>query len=168
MGDTKTKWESIVSDEDLAKARSARSKTFIESKERRLALPELIEEGWEEYKSYKNEKFVGVRKYKKFDEVFEDSVWSLFARLGFSYMNKDRYFEMSYDFQNPDLTQQIDVFAADDETVIIVECKAAEKIKEGNFKKGLEALHGQMEGLRHEAQKKFPKAKVKGRKTKPA
>ena len=76
-------------------------------------------------------------------------------------LRKDRYFEMSYDYQNPSITQQIDVFAADDETVIIVECKASETIKDGVFKKPLEAFHGQMEGLRREAQKRFPKAKVK-------
>ena len=161
MSETKTKWDSIVSGDALVKIRTSRSKTFIEAKERRIALPELIEEGWEEYKSYKNNKFVGVRKNKKFDEVFEDRVWCLFARLGFTYMNKDRYFEMSYDYQNPNITQQIDVFAADDETVILVECKASETIKDGVFKKPLEAFHGQMDGLRREAQQRFPKAKVK-------
>ena len=161
MSETRTKWDSIVSGDALVKIRTSRSKTFIEAKERRIALPELIEEGWEEYKSYKNNKFVGVRKNKKFDEVFEDRVWCLFARLGFTYMNKDRYFEMSYDYQNPNITQQIDVFAADDETVILVECKASETIKDGVFKKPLEAFHGQMDGLRREAQQRFPKAKVK-------
>lgn len=161
MNETKTKWESIVSGEALIKVRKLRSKTFIESKERRVALPELNEEGWEEYKSYKNNKFVGVRKNKRFDEVFEDRVWCLFEKLGFIYMNKDRSFIMSYDFNDPNNTQQIDVFAADEETVIIVECKAAETIKDGVFKKSLEAFRGQMDGLRREAQKKFPKAKVK-------
>lgn len=161
MSETKTKWESVVSAEALSKAKALRSKPFVEAKERRVALPELIEEGWEEYKKYKNDKFVGVRKSKKFDELFEDRVWCLFAKLGFTHMNKDRFFEMSYDYQNPNLTQQIDVFAADDETVIIVECKAAETLKDGIFKKPLEAFHGQMDGLRREAQKKFPKAKVK-------
>ena len=161
MSETKTKWESIISNDALRKAYNLRSKTFIESKERRSALPELIEEGWEEFQTYKNNKYVGVHKNKKFDEVFEDRVWCLFEKLGFTHMNKDRYFDMSYDFQNPNITQQIDVFAADDETVIIVECKAAETIKDGVFKKPLEAFHGQMDGLRKEAQKRFPKAKVK-------
>ena len=161
MNETKTKWDSIVSGDTLSKAKALRSKTFIEAKERRVALPELMEEGWEESKRYKNNKFVGVKKYKRFDELFEDRIWCLFARLGFTHMNKDRYFEMSYDYQNPNLTQQIDVFAADEETVIIVECKAAETIKDGVFKKPLEAFHGQMDGLRREAQKKFPMAKVK-------
>lgn len=161
MSETKTKWESIVSYDALIKVRTLRSKTFIESKERRVALPELVEEGWEEYKKYKNEKYVGVRKSKKCDEVFEDRVWCLFAKLGFTHMNKDRYFEMSYDYQNPNITQQIDVFAADEETVLIVECKASETLKDGVFKKPIEAFHGQMDGLRREAIRKFPKAKVK-------
>ena len=161
MSETKTKWDNIVSGNELQKAKSLRGKTFVEAKERRIALPELIEEGWEEYRSYKNDKIVGVRKSKKFDEIFEDRVWSLFVRLGFTHMNKDRYFEMSYDYQNPNITQQIDVFASDDETVLIVECKASESIKDGVFKKSIEAFHGQMDGLRREAQKKFPKAKVK-------
>ena len=161
MADTKTKWESIVTGDDLSKVRVLRGKKYIEAKERRIALPELIEEGWVEFKSYKNNKYVGVRKDKKFDELFEDRVWTLFARLGFTFMNRDRYFEMSYDYNNPNITQQIDVFAADEETVIIVECKASERIKEGSFKKPIEAFHGQMDGLRKEAQKRFPKAKVK-------
>lgn len=161
MSETKTNWDAIVSGDALTRVRALRSKTYVESKERRAALPELIEEGWVEHKSYKNNRFVGVRKDKPFYEVFEDRVWCLFAKLEFSYMNKDRDFKMSYDYQNPDNTQQIDVFAADDETVVIVECKAAETIKDGVFKKKLEALRGQMDGLRKEAQKKFPKAKVK-------
>ena len=45
MSETKTKWDSIVSGDALVKIRTSRSKTFIEAKERRIALPELIEEG---------------------------------------------------------------------------------------------------------------------------
>lgn len=161
MSETKTKWNSIVSGKELEAIYKSRRKKYIESKERRVALPELTEEGWVECKTYKDQKFVGVRKDKKFDEIFEDKVWCLFKKLGFTSLNKDRHFEMSYDYLNPNLTQQIDVFAADDETVVIVECKAAETVKEGTFKKPLEAFHGQMDMLRKEAQKKFPKAKVK-------
>lgn len=161
MSDSKTNWEDIVSGDALTKVKAFRSKPYVESKERRKALPELIEEGWSEHKNYKDNRFVGVRKDKPFFDVFEDRVWCLFAKLGFSYLNKSRDFKMTYDYQNPDSRQQIDVFAADDETVVIVECKAAETIRDGVFKKPLEALHGQMDGLRKEAQKKFPKAKVK-------
>lgn len=158
---SKTKWEKIVSDDELSVFKSSRSKLFVTSKERREDLDELTAKGWVLFKEYKNPKFVGVRKDKPFDEQFEDKVWMLFAKMGFTHMNSDRHFEMSYDFQNPNNTQQIDVFAADDECVIIVECKAAEKPKEATFKKEIEALHGQMDGLAKEARRQFPKAKVK-------
>ena len=74
-------------------------------------------------------------------------MWLLFYQMGFTYLNKDRNFRISYDFRNSDFTQQIDVFAADEETVLIVECKAAESLKDGVFKKEIEALHGQMDGI---------------------
>lgn len=158
---SKTRWDKIVSGKELSYAKMQRSKAFIVSKERRSSLEELIDEGWEFYKDYKNPKFVGVKKDKPIGEQFEDKVWLLFAKMGFSYMNCDRNFKMSYDYQNPDFTQQIDVFAADEESVIIVECKAAETLKDGAFKKNIEALHDQMDGLAKEARKQFPGRKVK-------
>ena len=158
---SKTNWEKIVSGKDLASAKTLRSKIYIEKKERRVALAELQDEGWEEYKQYRNPKFVGVRKRKSFSEVFEDTLWLLFAKMGFTYMNADKNFVMSYDFQDPNHTQQIDVFAADDECVIIVECKSAETRRDSNFKKEIEALHGQMDNLSKEARRQFPKHKVK-------
>lgn len=161
MSQMKTTWGKVVSGQELVTAKRFRSKSFIIKKERALALPDLIDEGWIEYKTYNDPKFIGVKKEKPFDELFEDKVWMMFANLGFTDMNCDRKFVMSYDYQNPDFTQQIDVFAADEETIIIVECKASETIKDGVFKKYIEAFHGQMDGLRKEAQKKYPGRKVK-------
>ncbi|WP_135553748.1 DGQHR domain-containing protein [Paenibacillus cymbidii] len=158
---SKTRWDKIVSGRELSSTKANRNKTFITMKERLLALPDLVEEGWIKYKDYKDPKFIGVKKDKPFDEQFEDKVWLLLASMGFTEMNSDRNFEMSYDFQNPAFTQQIDVFASDDETVLIVECKSAENIKDGVFKKSIEALRGQMDGLRKEALKKYPGRKVK-------
>jgi len=156
-----TNWEKIVSDKELSSAKRLRSKTFITKRERKIAIQELNEEGWFEYRTYADPRTVGVKKDKPYDELFEDKVWLLFANLGFTNMNVDRSFKMQYDFQNPDITQQIDIFAADDETVLIVECKAAQELKDGAFKKGIESLYGQMDGLRKEAQKKYPGSKVK-------
>ena len=48
---------------------------------------------------------------------------------------------MTYDFQDPNHTQQIDVFAADNECVIIVECKSAETRRDSNFKTLYEQIH---------------------------
>ena len=156
-----TNWDKVVSEKDLVAAKKLRNKPFITKTERKIALAELNEEGWFEYRTFKDPRLIGVKKEKPFDELFEDKVWLLFANLGFTDMNVDRSFKMQYDFQNSDITQQIDIFAADEETVIIVECKAAHELRDGAFKKNIESLYGQMEGLRKEAQKKYPRSKVK-------
>ena len=156
-----TNWEKIVCGKNLESAKRLRKNPYIEEKNRKVALAELEEEGWEYVKDYANPKFVKVRKEKNFDEQFEDKVWLLFANMGFTHMNSDRNFRMSYYFPDPELTQQIDVFAVDEETIIFVECKSAEDVKNGVFKKELEALKGQMSGLRKTALKEFPNRKVK-------
>ena len=156
-----TNWENIVSDKELVSAKNKRKNMFIVDKQRKSALPELEEEGWEYIQDYADSRFIKVRKEKPFDEKFEDKVWMMFYQMGFTYMNKDRNFKMEYDFHNPNLTQQIDVFAADDETILIVECKSAANMKNGVFKKDIEAFHGQLDGLRKTAQKKFNNRKVK-------
>lgn len=156
-----TNWENIVCEKELVSAKNKRKNIYIEDKQRKVALEELEEEGWEYVKDYADPKFVKVRKEKPYDEQFEDKVWLLFYQMGFLHLNRDRNFKMTYDYQNPHFTQQIDVFAADEETVLIVECKSADNVKDGVFKKEIEALHGQMDGLRKTALKQFPGRKVK-------
>lgn len=156
-----TNWDNIVSDKELTTAKNKRKNLYIENRERKVALQELENEGWEYVQDYADPKFVKVRKEKPFYERFEDQIWLLFYQMGFKYLNKDSNFKMNYDFQNPDFTQQIDVFAADDETILIVECKSSEDLHDVVFKKDIEKLHGQMDGLRKCALQKFPGRKVK-------
>ena len=156
-----TNWDKIVSGSELIVAKKLRGKSFVFKRDRKIAIEELNEEGWVQFRTYKDPKFIAVKKEKSHEELFEDKVWMLFASLGFTELNCDRNFKMQYDPQNSAFTQQIDVFAADDETIVIVECKAAQQLKDGVFKKHIESLRGQMDGLRKEAQKKYPGRKVK-------
>jgi len=156
-----TNWDKIVTGSELKATKRFRSRAYITAKERRVALGDLIEEGWEEFKSYKDKKWIGVKRDKPIGEIFEDKVWILFANLGFTDMNANSDFKIQYESNNESITQQIDVFAADDETVIIVECKAANELKDGSFKKDIEAFYGQMEGIRKDVLKKYPGRKVK-------
>lgn len=156
-----TNWDKIISGKELAKAKARKSKPFILSKERRGALEDLEKEGWTFVKNYADERFISVKKDKPFYERFEDKVWMLFANMGFTDMNEDSNFRMSYDSHNPNHTRQIDVFAADEETVVIVECKSSEKPTETPFKQKIEAFYGETEGLRKEALKKYKDHKVK-------
>jgi len=119
-----------------------------------------LNDGWELIKEYK--KSYKLKKLKKHDIYFEDKIWTLFALLGFNLMNKDRYFKLPYDKNNPELTQQIDVFAKDDETILLIECKSTNaENKKGDFKKELEALKGKKAGLLNTIKKLFPDKKYK-------
>lgn len=118
-----------------------------------------LSEGWIIEKEFKSS--IRVSKSKPFDLAFEDEVWSLFALMGYKFLNKDRNFNLPYDKNNPSQTKQIDVFAKDDETILIVECKSSESNKRGDFKKELESYIGIIEGLRKSILALFPRAKYK-------
>ncbi|HXC39547.1 MAG TPA: DGQHR domain-containing protein [Burkholderiales bacterium] len=69
---------------------------------------------------------VRIRKPKNPDALLEDQTWCLFYRMGYPEIN-GRKFKIKY--LRPDGTEgekQVDVFAKDDETVVVAECKARE------------------------------------------
>jgi DNA sulfur modification protein DndB len=118
-----------------------------------------LEQGWVIEKEFKNK--LRVSKQKSFDVSFEDEVWCAFAKVGFTKMNFNRNLKLKY-FDDESITQQIDVFAADDEAVLVVECKATQgDPKKGNFKETIEALGGKKEGLIKSIKKAFPESKHK-------
>lgn len=96
-----------------------------------------------------------MQRRKPMDMAFEDDVWALFARMGFSFLNKDRNFRLPYS-NDEKLTQQIDIFVADEETILIIECKVAGNPKQSNFKETIEAIGGKKEGLITTIQQLFP------------
>jgi DNA sulfur modification protein DndB len=121
-------------------------------------IPDREAEGWVVDK--RNKKSVRMRKPKPHDVAFEDRVWAAFAKLDFTVLNKDRRFTIRYG-QSAGETQQVDVFAADDEVVLLIECKSSETIRTAQFKKEVEAIQGQRPGLLQELKTEFPRHKVK-------
>ena len=121
-------------------------------------IPSREAEGWVVDK--RNKKSVRMRKPKPHDVAFEDRVWAAFAKLDFAALNKDRTFTIRYG-QSAGETQQVDVFAADDEVVLLIECKSSETIRTAQFKKEVEAIQGQRPGLLRELKTEYPHHKVK-------
>ncbi len=157
---SKTTWDRIVTGNELKQAKRERNTPFYTKTIFRSSLEDEVEDGWEFLSDFKNPKKVKVKKDKPQDEIFEDTVWTMFANLGFSAMNRDKHFVMSYGAASAQ-TQQVDVFAVDEETVVFVECKSAQKLKDGIFKKEIEALGAKMAGLRAEALTEYPDRKCK-------
>lgn len=152
-------WEKIVSDKELSSIKKRRSQKDIFKKIPKADIDEAQRDGWEISRVLKKE-FI-IKKPKPIDERFEDEVWLLFANLGFQYMNKDRDFSIQYVPDSVASSHQIDVFAVDDETAIVVECKASDSPKKGNFKETIEAIVGIRTGLVGEIRKQYPDRKVK-------
>lgn len=145
---SKTNWEKMVYEKALNSAKSARRKQFDTLKIKVDDLPQYVDEGWEKSKEYKNAKFVGVTKEKSIQEQFENKIWLLFASMGFSTMNADREFYMSYDFHDESLVHQVDVLAVDDETIIFVECRAADEMTDQSFAAEIKEFSERIAGLR--------------------
>lgn len=131
---------------------------IIESVEPEL-LEKFLTDGYSVDKKFKTK--IRVKKLKPFDLAFEDEVWATIAKLGFEYLNKDRNFRVPYS-EEFSITKQIDVFAADKETVLIIECKATDgEPKKGNFKEAIEAFGGIKDGIIKSIHKLFPESKHK-------
>lgn len=160
--ETKMRYLSLLATEDeVVKSLSRRKNEFFKESYRSdsAIIEEKLKEGWELDVRLKT--VTRLSKAKPHHIAFEDKVWALFAMMGFKIMNKDRNFALPYDNKDPNLTQQIDVFAKDDETVLIIECKSAEKNKIGDFKKELEAMKAKKQGLINSVRALFPNTSLK-------
>ena len=88
----------------------------------KACISEYEDAGWTIAK--KNKKSCRMRKPKAHDVLLEDRTWVMLSKLGWTWMNKDRNFRLRHAKSEEDKGKQIDVFAADDETAIIAECKS--------------------------------------------
>lgn len=151
----------LVSEDEITKELKSRKLSYYRESHpnNSASLASMLNEGWEIDAELKTK--TRISKIKPNDIEFEDKVWTLFALLGFKLMNRDRNFHLPYDKKNEKLSQQIDVFAKDDETILIIECKASTKNKPGNFKECLEAMKGKKAGLIASIMGLFPAAKPK-------
>lgn len=97
---------------------------------------------------------------KKTSRQFEDDIWCMFYNLGFKILNSDENLVIQWG-PNDENTQQLDVVAVGEDAIFVVECKAAETPKNGNFKKDLDCMDQYKEGVSTVLQKIYGKKKVK-------
>lgn len=96
-----------------------------------------LDEGWLHDRKLKRR--VRLKKLRMPDERLENRFWRLLYALGYPEMNGGRSFRITVRRHGAeDFRKQIDVFAKDDETVIVAECKAAELLKKRTLQKDLE------------------------------
>lgn len=115
-----------LSSQAISKIKSPYEKVSVKKEN----VDKYIENGWEQFKE--NKKSITIRKPKQDWIAFEDRVWSMIAEMGFQKVNERRNFKIEY---APGLTKQIDVFAFDEEAILIIECKSTPERRKVNFQK---------------------------------
>jgi DGQHR domain-containing protein len=86
--------------------------------------PKYQESGWILHKELQSH--VWVKKSKSADQILEDRLWCLFYRMGYPVLSGPK-FRINYKkLDGSSGTKQIDVFAKDDETVVVLACRARE------------------------------------------
>ncbi|CAM1356321.1 DGQHR domain-containing protein [Tenacibaculum ascidiaceicola] len=120
---------------------------------------DYLSKGWVLQRELKH--FYRMKGAKPYDVLFRDKVWSVFAQLGFSQLNRDENFTIPYDKKDLNLTKQIDVFAKDNESILYVECKPSIDYGRGDFEKDLEFYKDIKEGLETSIKQMFPNSKPK-------
>lgn len=94
-------------------------------------------EGWQIDRQRKRK--TTIRKEKEIDERLENRFWMLLFKMSYPELNDGRKFTALIERKGAEsLRKQIDVFAKDDETVIVAECKAAGKVTKRSLQKDLE------------------------------
>jgi len=124
-------WSLLTEDDEIQSALRKRSKSYKEKTVRgktkaireEKAKIEAEDDGWEILT--KNKKSYRLKKDKPLDEQIEDEVWCILAKMGFDELSDGRNFTI----KDGEKDRQIDVFAKDRETAIIVECTQCEDYK---------------------------------------
>lgn len=152
-----TNWNDLVSDKELLAAKKYRASPYEEKTCHAADIDDPQNAEWDVFWESKNGKKAKLRKNKEVGNLFEDKVWVMFSKLGFLTLNRGRKFTIC---NGPGRNQQIDVFAVDRDSIVVVECKAATERKVSNFKKQIEAFTSQKEWISKVVQEKFPNRKI--------
>jgi DNA sulfur modification protein DndB len=150
----------LISNEDIPKLLRTKKLEFYKESFNNgsIALHEKLNEGWEIDSVLKSKTKISK---PKIDEIlFKDKVWSLFAQLGFKILNKES-FNLPYDKKDESLSHKIDVFAKDDETILIIECRSSIKNIPCDFGKELEDIKYKKAGIINTILALYPYTKPK-------
>ena len=151
-------WDLLLPREELVAESKYRATESISHKIKIEELQQYLNQGWEESRRLKHK--VEVKKQKPTGDAFEDEVWTVFYKMGFTILNKSRQFNLSYG--EGTCTKQIDVIAIDDEVCLFIECKATSTIdRSKSWKTDLEAMCTQYNGLCNEIRHKYGPRKFK-------
>lgn len=144
----------LVRDKEIKSDLRIRSNAFLYKTVDRRLLSDYEGTDWVQHKE--NKKTVVLKKPKTHFAMFEDKLWTILAKMGFTTLSKPDL-KLPYVDDEAIPGKQIDVFAADSETIIVVECKSAETMKKQHFSKELNEYEKVISGGNKTLKKEFSK-----------
>ncbi len=130
-------WPVLDKEVDLRREYRKRNNNFDQKRVKSEELQDSLDDGWLIHKKAKGHAV--VRRDKKIDERLENLWWVLLFKMGYGELNSGRKFRILLKRRNGvSGEKQIDVFASDDETVIVAECKSCERLRKRSLQKDIE------------------------------
>jgi DGQHR domain-containing protein len=114
-----------------------------------------LSSGWTIHK--KLQSHLWIKRPKSVEVLLEDRVWCLFYRMGYPRISGPKF---SVAFKNADGSngiKKIDVLAADEETVVVVECRARESRGRRSLQRDIDELEGLQKKLSQSIRAHFGK-----------
>ena len=146
--------EGLISGPDIKTARRARRGSHVYRSVPHTEEDELLTDGWELVK--RNNKTSRMRAPKSIDDTLEDEVWCLLADMNFSHMSEGRHFRIKLASERAHVPpKQIDALAVDEETAIVVECKAAESFGRRSLQRDLNETRALQQPIRATIHQEF-------------
>ncbi len=130
----------MVQGKELNKQLKLRKNPYVFESIKKPLLDEYQKNEWNVIKKYKT--VCRMRKKKQFDVAFEDRFLTLLAKMGFDSLNKDREIKIAHSKKANVLYKKIDVCALDNETIVLVECKASKQKKKSSFQLEINEIRG--------------------------
>jgi DGQHR domain-containing protein len=129
----------LIKDSSLQGREAARRKrAYQRANVRDEDVAARVADGWTVLRKARGGKSI-VQKAIPLETQLENRVWLLFFLMGYPEIGGGRDFRIQFTRKNEESgTKQIDVFARDSETVVVVECKTSDKPRKRSLQKDIE------------------------------
>ena len=96
------------------------------------------------------------QKLKSHDEQLENELWCLAYHLGYEHLNIGRQFQIEVvNSPKGTVSKQIDIFAYDSQTILVIECKSSEKRTKRSLQKDLGDFSANQKGISNTLRRYF-------------
>lgn len=148
----------LTDPKDLKSAYRVRRSQFEEKSVYNADVENFIGKEWELQRAGKHKS--RIKRVKRHNDWLEDRLWCLLHNMGYQKLNGVD-FKIEFTRGNGSIgTKQIDVYAEDDDTVIIVECKSQKSEGRRSLQKDIEETHSLQPYIRKSVIKRFPKDRM--------